>query len=308
MLTAPVQQKPLDALDDRSRFVAAPLIASTNDATAVAGCGTDALWLRYRSTKDKQLRDRLIVHYTPLVKRIAALKAVELRKTGRMPAGCDVDEFVSCGLLHLISAIDRYDPAGAAAPETFLWARVHGAICDYLRKLDWAPRGLRRLEREMQVVRLGFTTTNGRLPTTVELAGLLGCTHDQVLRHQQQIATSELASLNEVVIEDEHGRDPDDPADAVEHIDVLHSLDLRSDPVDAAVMADTKARFRVAFNALPRRQREVLALLYVEELTLADAGIVVGVSGSRISQIHKEIRSTLRLVLCDDAPMLAEAA
>ncbi|MGZ4203473.1 MAG: sigma-70 family RNA polymerase sigma factor, partial [Thermoleophilaceae bacterium] len=93
-----------------------------------------ALWLEYRRSGDQRLRDRLIMTYAPLVKYIVYKKIREL------PARCEVEDFISCGLEALINSIDRYDPEKGATLEQFAWTRIHGAVLDELRRQDWAPR------------------------------------------------------------------------------------------------------------------------------------------------------------------------
>jgi RNA polymerase sigma factor FliA len=97
-----------------------------------------ALWREYKATGDLQVRNRLVMTYAPLVKYIVFKKVREL------PARCEVEDFISCGLEALIASIDRYDPEKGATLEQFAWTRIHGAVLDELRRQDWAPRSLRR--------------------------------------------------------------------------------------------------------------------------------------------------------------------
>src|SRR5438876_8162436 len=127
-----------------------------------------ALWLDYRKSGDQGLRDRLIMTYAPLVKYIVYKKIREL------PARCEVEDFISCGLEALINSIDRYDPEKGATLEQFAWTRIHGAVLDELRRQDWAPRSLRRWERDIARARDTFSTNHGRRPTTDELAEAMG--------------------------------------------------------------------------------------------------------------------------------------
>ena len=128
---------------------------------------TLALWREYRRTDDAQVRNRLVMTYAPLVKYIVFKKVREL------PARCEVEDFISCGLEALIASIDRYDPAKGATLEQFAWTRIHGAVLDELRRQDWAPRSLRRWERDIGKAREQFTAIHGRRPTREELADAL---------------------------------------------------------------------------------------------------------------------------------------
>ena len=102
-----------------------------------------ALWQRYRDSGDRRVRDRLVLTFAPMVKYIVYKKVREI------PARCEVEDFISCGLEALINSIERYDPAKGATLEQFAWTRIHGAVLDELRRQDWAPRSLRRWERDI---------------------------------------------------------------------------------------------------------------------------------------------------------------
>src|ERR1700745_4327314 len=126
------------------------------------------LWQEYRKSNDPRLRDRLIMTYAPLVKYIVYKKIREL------PARCEVEDFISCGLEALINSIDRYDPEKGATLEQFAWTRIHGAVLDELRRQDWGPRSLRRWERDIEAARRNFAGVHGRQPSRDELADSLG--------------------------------------------------------------------------------------------------------------------------------------
>ena len=152
-----------------------------------------ALWLEYRRSGDQRLRDRLIMTYAPLVKYIVYKKIREL------PARCEVEDFISCGLEALINSIDRYDPEKGATLEQFAWTRIHGAVLDELRRQDWAPRSLRRWERDIAKARESFIGLHGRRPSREELADALATTPAELAIRQQEITASELTSLNTLV-------------------------------------------------------------------------------------------------------------
>jgi len=246
-----------------------------------------ALWREYKATGDQQVRNRLVMTYAPLVKYIVFKKVREL------PARCEVEDFISCGLEALIAAIDRFDPDKGATLEQFAWTRIHGAVLDELRRLDWAPRSLRRWERDIHKAREQFTTLHGRRPTRDELADMLAISTDELRRRQDDIAVSDVTSLNTLVISDDET--------TVERIDTLADDDTRQDPEEAAARAQAKDKFRRAFENLPKRDREVAVLLYVKNLTLREIGDILGVSESRVSQIHSQLKRTLRKELAEDA-------
>jgi RNA polymerase sigma factor FliA len=122
------------------------------------------LWEQYHATGDASLRDRLVLTLAPMVKYIVYRKAREI------PARCEVEDFVSCGLEALMRSLDRYDPARGATLEQFAWTRIHGAVLDELRRNDWAPRSLRRWERDIARAREKFIGLYGRPPSKQELA------------------------------------------------------------------------------------------------------------------------------------------
>src|SRR5438270_12045277 len=217
---------------------------------------TLALWRAYRESGDPKLRDRLVLTFAPMVKYIVYKKVREI------PARCEVDDFISCGLEALIRSIDRYDPEKGATLEQFAWTRLHGAVLDELRRNDWAPRSLRRWDRDISKAREQFIGLYGRPPSNAEVAAALGVETSELVRRQDEITRSHVGSLNTLVLSD------DDTT--IERIDTLPSEDRESDPLHAAMRDDAKTRFRAAFDRLPPRDRKVAVLLYAYNLTLRE--------------------------------------
>jgi RNA polymerase sigma factor for flagellar operon FliA len=252
------------------------------------------LWQEYRRSNDPRLRDRLIMTYAPLVKYIVYKKIREL------PARCEVEDFISCGLEALINSIDRYDPEKGATLEQFAWTRIHGAVLDELRRQDWAPRSLRRWERDIAKARESFIALHNRRPSREELADALATTPEELATREHEIAASEVTSLNTLVISDEET--------TVERIDTLVSDDHRLDPEHASAATEAKEKFRAAFAKLPEREREVAVLLYVNNLTLREIGDVLGVSESRVCQIHGHLKRKLKDQLAGESSLFSEVA
>jgi RNA polymerase sigma factor for flagellar operon FliA len=250
-----------------------------------------ALWSEYKRTGDAAVRNRLVMTYAPLVKYIVFKKVREL------PARCEVEDFISCGLEALIASIDRYDPEKGATLEQFAWTRIHGAVLDELRRQDWAPRSLRRWERDIYRAREQFTGIHGRRPTREELAESLAISVEELRRRQDDIAVSDVTSLNTLVISDEET--------TVERIDTIAGGEAGDDPEHAALAQEAKAKFRRAFDTLPTREREVAVLLYVKNLTLREIGEILGVSESRVCQIHSQLKRTLKQQLAEDAGLFS---
>ncbi len=256
-----------------------------------ASAALHRLWRDYRERPgDSAVRDRLILSLASLVKFIV------YRKVRHVPAHVEIEDFLSVGLEALILSLDRYDPEKGASLEQFTWMRVHGAVLDELRHQDWAPRSVRRWERDIEKGVQDFTGVHGRRPSQDELAALLGCSLNDLRRHRHDIARSDVTSLNAVVLSEDETE--------VEQLDTLASRDAELDPEARALNGDAKARFRAAFAELPQREREIAVLLYVKHLTMAEIGAVLGVSESRVCQIHGRSKRKLRAALEDDDAVL----
>ncbi len=253
-----------------------------------------ALWKEYRRTEDRALRDRLVLTFAPLVKYIV------YKKIREMPARCEVEDFISCGLEALIQSIDRYDPSKGATLEQYAWTRIHGAVLDELRRQDWAPRSVRRWERDMEKAADEFTTLHGRRPKTEELAVAMGVTAAELRKKRDEVTQSDVTSLNTLVMSDDET--------TIERLDTIASKDLRDDPMHMAATDEAKTKFRAAFARLPKREREVAVLLYVKNMTLAEIGEILGVSESRVCQIHGAMKKTLRQALDADEQLFKAVA
>jgi RNA polymerase sigma factor FliA len=260
---------------------------STTSRRRVSADEALALWSEYKRTGDMQVRNRLVMTFAPLVKYIVFKKVREL------PARCEVEDFISCGLEALIASIDRYDPAKGATLEQFAWTRIHGAVLDELRRQDWAPRSLRRWERDIARAREQFSTIHGRRPSREELADALAVSVEDLRRREDEISVSDVTSLNTLVVADDET--------TVERIDTIAESNERLDPENTTAIRDAKTKFRSAFDALPQREREVAVMLYVKNMTLREIGDVLGVSESRVCQIHSQLKRTLKTQLSEDA-------
>jgi RNA polymerase sigma factor for flagellar operon FliA len=222
-----------------------------------------------------------VIALIPLVRHIA------YRKARVLPGHCDVEDLVSCGLEALVAAIDRFDPGKGATLEQYAWTRVHGAVLDELRRSDWAPRSVRRWERELGEVRDRFTSVYGRCPTDEELSQAAGISLHEVRRLLGEIARAQVASLNEPVTEDDGGL-------TVEAIDTVPSGDCSSDPEYRIMRQAEVEDFRIAFRRLSPRERQLAVLVHVNEMSLHDASELLGISHSRASQIHRQVKTALR--------------
>jgi RNA polymerase sigma factor FliA len=253
-----------------------------------------ALLEEYRRTGDLSVRNRLVLTYVPLVKHIAYKKLREL------PPSCEVEDLISCGIEALIAALERYDASKGAGLEPFLWTRIHGSLLDELRRRDWAPRSLRRLERDLKEARETFTGAHGRVPTLEELADMMNMTPALLRAKEREIQSSDITSLSSLVLTEGET--------AIELVDTLESDDESTDPELQATWEEAKERFRNAFDRLPEREREVAVLLYVKNLTLREIGQVLDVSESRVSQIHTQLKRRIRERLEPDRSLFSEVA
>src|SRR5579862_7544520 len=133
------------------------------------------LWVQYNKTGDQKLRDRLVLSLAPMVKYIV------YRKVREIPARCEVEDFISCGLEALMRSNDRYAPEKGATLEQFAWTRIHGAVLDELRRNDWAPRSLRRWDRDINKASEHFVGLYGRKPSREELSESLGISAKELM-------------------------------------------------------------------------------------------------------------------------------
>jgi RNA polymerase sigma factor for flagellar operon FliA len=241
---------------------------------------TDALWAEYKRTGDQAARDRLILTYAPLVKYVAG------RLGSGLPAHVDEGDLVSYGLLGLIGAIERFDPARDIKFETYAIARIKGSIIDELRSMDWVPRSVRARARDIERTIAALEAKLARAPTDEEIAGSLGITEEEFQDSLMEISRTSIAALDELWTSSSHGGDP------------VALIDTIPDPGAAepqAAMAHTELREALgeAIARLPEREKLVVTLYYYEELTLREIGEVLGVTESRVSQLHT--KAILRL-------------
>jgi RNA polymerase sigma factor FliA len=244
-----------------------------------ADTDTRSLWREYRRTGAKELRDRLIVMYSPLVKYVAG------RLGSGLPAHVDEGDLVSYGLLGLIGAIERYDPDRDIKFETYAIARIRGSIIDELRALDWVPRSVRSRAREIERAIAALEAKLGRAPTDEEIAEKVGVSVDELEESLTDIARSSIAALDELWSVSGEG-------DQVSLLDTLEDPDSVR-PADALDETELREILGDAISRLPEREKLVITLYYYEELTLREIGEVLGVTESRISQLHT--KAILRL-------------
>ena len=240
---------------------------------------TQSLWLEYTRTRDRAVRDRLILTYAPLVKFVAG------RLGSGLPAHVDESDLVSYGLLGLIGAIERFDPTREIKFETYAIARIRGAIIDELRALDWVPRSVRSRAREIERAMAELERRLHRAPTDEEIAAKLGITVEDLEGSLMEISRSSIAALDELWTVSAGG-------DQIALIDTIEDTQ-GPEPQSALAQAEMREALGEAIARLPEREKLVVTLYYYEELTLREIGEVLGVTESRISQLHT--KAILRL-------------
>jgi RNA polymerase sigma factor for flagellar operon FliA len=249
---------------------------SAVDADAVA----DA-WIAYKADGDGKARDALILHFSPLVKYVAGRVAVGL------PANIEQADLISYGIFGLIDAIDKFDAERGIKFETYAISRIRGAIIDELRAIDWVPRSVRFKAREIEKAYTNLENKLKRPPSDVEIAEEMGVSIGELNNIYTQLSTVSLVALDELTSGDsERG----DRMSLVETLEDTRTIG----PVDTIEAEEMKVILGQAINRLPEREKVVVTLYYYEGLTLAEIGQVLGVTESRICQMHTKAVLALR--------------
>ena len=252
---------------------------STVSAKADAAEVVAALWHDYKEGGTADARERLILHYSPLVKFVAG------RVAAGLPQNIEQADLVSYGIFGLIDAIDKFDPGRGFKFETYAISRIKGAIIDELRSIDWVPRSVRSKARSIERAYSKLENELLRTPEESEVASELGVTEGELAQTLSQISFVGLVALDELLSASDRGGNTtvgDTIADKV------------NDPVAAFEVDEMKHVLADAINRMPDRERLVLTLYYYEALTLAEIGTVLGVTESRVCQIHTKAILQLR--------------
>ena len=238
-----------------------------------------ALWAKYKEHGDAQAREQLILNYSPLVKYVAG------RLSSSLPQNVDTADLISYGIFGLIDAIEKYDTARGIKFETYAIARIKGAIIDELRAMDWVPRSVRSRAREIEAAYIKLENTLRRVPTDAEVAAELEISVKDLHDIFTKLSYTSVVSFEELWV----GGDKDDHQSALSTIEDENA----EDPVAIFESAEIKEILAGAIERLPEREKVVIALYYYEGLTLKEIGQVLGVTESRVSQLHT--KAVLRL-------------
>ena len=241
------------------------------------------LWQKYVATKDEEVRGKLIVHYAPLVKYVAS------RLAAGLPHNVEQADLTNNGFFGLMDAIDRFDPERGNKFETYAMQRIKGAILDELRSYDWVPRSVRAKARTIEKSLAKLEARFGRTPTEQELALELDITLAQLQAMLTQISSTGLIALDEML-----GSGPE-RGESMTLGDTL--ADAGDGPAGLFERHEMRQLLAEAINSMGDREKWVLMLYYYEHFTLAEIGRVLGVTESRVCQIHTKSVMQLRLYL-----------
>lgn len=249
--------------------------------TSNAKSNLQNLWVRYKNEKDIQAREELIVEYASLVKYVAGRLAISL------PANVQQDDLISYGIFGLIDAIEKFDLSRNIKFETYAIARVKGAIWDGLRSMDWVPYSVRQKAKELESTYAKLESELGRAASDDEVCESMGISREQFSHMLAETSFTSVLSLEDMWKLDKDG------ANNVRVIDTIQDTNV-PDPISMVMLDEQKHILTEAIYKLPEREKLVIALYYYEGLTLKEIGKVLGVSESRISQMHTKAILRLR--------------
>ena len=238
---------------------------------------TKALWRRFKDTGDMEARGRLIEIYVPLVRYTAE------RLKGKLPHCVDIQEMISAGMVGLINAVDKFDPDRGIQFETYCTMRIRGSILDDLRATDWVPRLIRNKANRLEHARLELAFELGREPKDEELAERMGLTTDEyeALLREVEVRTQlpiEGASSDET---EEHD---------VQRVDLIEDR-TQVPPLEFLSVQEVRD---VATRGLSSKERRVISMYYFDGLTMKEIGSILGISESRVCQIHSQVLRLLK--------------
>jgi len=254
-------------------------LAEADDGDAKATL--DLLWHEFKINGSLAARAELIRHYLQLVRYVASRVATGL------PANVEQADLVSYGIFGLIDALEKFDLAREIKFETYAIPRIKGAIIDELRALDWVPRSVRFKAREVEKAYAELESTLKRAPTEAEMAEHLGVSRSELHDIVTQISFVTVAALEEVVT------GGGERGESLSLLDTLADFGT-GDPTSGLEGHETRVLLAAAIDSLTEREKIVVTLYYFEGLTLAEIGEVLGVTESRVCQIHTKAVGLLR--------------
>lgn len=239
------------------------------------------LWKEYMSTKNSEIRDKIILEYAPLVKIVAGRLSIYLGYN------VEYDDLVGYGIFGLIDAIDKFDYDKGVKFETYASLRIRGAILDQIRKMDWIPRSLRQKQKKMEVAISKIETQYGRPAKDEEIASELGIETEELISWQGQAKITNIISLDEFV-----------EAAGEKEVNAIKSNSYEQ-PESIALKNEIKQQLMDSLETLTDKERKVILLYYYEELTLKEISRILEVSESRVSQLHTKALQKMKVKLGD---------
>ena len=225
-------------------------------------------------------KQKLIIKYTPLIRFIAKKISV------RLPANIEIDDLVASGVIGLIDAIEKYDPSRNNKFKTYAEFRIRGSILDELRAQDWIPRSIRDKAKTLERASEQLESSLGRPPTDTELSEHLGLTINEFYNLSTQARTTKMLPIDEVSI-----------FSTTDRKSFFNILQKNGDPYFDLSVKSIRSAIKKCIEELPERQRIVLSLYYYEDFNLKKIGSILGVTESRVSQLHAQAIERLKIKL-----------
>ncbi|MGN0170154.1 MAG: FliA/WhiG family RNA polymerase sigma factor [Lachnospiraceae bacterium] len=241
----------------------------------------EKLWQKYRQQPTGELREQLIIEYSPLVKIVAGRLGMYLG------GNLEYEDLVSYGIFGLIDAIDKFNLDKEVKFETYASLRIRGAILDQVRKMDWIPRTIRQRQRKVEDAVKSLENKLGRSVSDDEIAQELGLSSEEYADWQNQMKVTNLVSLNEF---EDQGPEP--------VMDARHNSHF-AEPEQAMEKEGLKEALASSIELLTEKEKQVILFYYYEEMTLKEISLVLEVSESRVSQLHTKALQKMKKTMGD---------
>ena len=242
---------------------------------------SESLWKEYGKTRTKELRDRLVENYLPLVNVIAGRIAISL------PSHVDRDDLISSGFFGLLDAVERYDIKRQNKFETYAGVRIRGAMLDYLRSKDWIPLSVRQKIRAYETCVCELEGALGRSATDEEIADAMGLDSEEFVKVVSQINVATVIPLDD-------------------YMRTETAVNAAPSPQETIEKRERQEMLAKAIDRLPERERQVVSLYYHEELTMKEISLVLGISEARVCQLHTKAIFRLRGYLAREKASLVD--
>lgn len=242
-------------------------------------------WKEFKKKPTNEIKDKLILYYSPIVKYVAS------RISASLPKNIEIADLTAYGMFGLIDAVEKFDPLRKVKFETYAISRIKGAIVDELRAIDWVPRSIRQAGRDLEESYQNLQLKLKRAPSDDEIAKHMGVSIDKLYDIYNKLSSSSMMALEEVKVFD----GPSD--DRMALIDMIEDQKV-DDPSEAFENKELRQALSSAIEKLPEREKIIVTLYYYEGLTLKEIGEILGITESRVSQLRTKatvyLKSTLK--------------